>query len=394
MVVSNIDTAFKQWASRPSEERYKDLSSMRLALQQRSESSRSIGPIDISQMIVESVQDQLFLGYESESWKGGNCVELNNWSFGQLAQSVGAPASYLRSLPGHLAADCINEGISDYPDRERAIYTSTNGGNLTARAINSPQYSRYHDFQLISDLTDTLALDGWQVPPCRPYPGCPESDTWLATSEDVLPGDTFDLSIREGDKIGPGGLYSSDRDSFIFLVNQNNTVSTPSGPMFRALIVSNSEVGAASFKVDCFLYSAVCGNHILWGAEEIASVRVVHRGRDNNARINSQAAIHASVRSAELSASAHTERAIEKAADTLISFDDIVKQTGLSKTLVQVGQHMELQNPQDHGNRAGTVWGAVQGLTRASQHNNYQSERTIIDQAASKLLKPFKGELA
>jgi len=33
-------------------------------------------------------------------------------------------------------------------------------------------------------------------------------------------------------------------------------------------------------------------------------------------------------------------------------------------------------------------------LTRASQHNNYQSERTMIDQAASKLLKPFKGELA
>ena len=394
MVVSNIDTAFKEWSTRPSEERYRDLESMRLALQQRSEDSRSIGPIDISQMIVESVQDQLFLGYESESWKGGNCVELNNWSFNQLAQSVGAPASYLRSLPGHLAADCINESISDYPDRERAIYASVDGGNITARAINSPQYSRYHDFQVINDLADSLTLDGWKVPPCRPYPNCPESDTWIATSEDVLPGDTFALSIREGDKVGPGGLYSSDRDSFIFMVNQNNTVNTPSGPMFRALIVSNSEVGAASFKIDCFLYSAVCGNHILWGAEEIASVRVVHRGRDNNARINSQAAIHASVRSAELSASAHTERAIEKAADTLISFDDIVKQTGLSKTLVKAGQHMEQQNPQDHGNRAGTVWGAVQGLTRASQHNNYQSERTMIDQAASKLLKPFKGELA
>jgi hypothetical protein len=393
-MVANIDTAFKQWSTRPSEERYKDLESMRFALQQRSEESRSIGPIDISQMVVESVKDQLFLGYESESWKNGNCVELNNWTFGQLAQSVGAPASYLRSLPGHLVADCINEGISEYPDRERAIYASVDGDSITARAINSPQYSRYHDFQVITDLTDTLALDGWKVPPCRPYPNCPESDTWLATRDDVLPGDTFALSIREGDKVGPGGLYSSDRDSFIFMVNQNNTVNTPSGPMFRALIVSNSEVGAASFKIDCFLYSAVCGNHILWGAEEIASVRVVHRGRENNARINSQAAIHASIRSAELSASTHTERAIEKAADTLISFDDIVKQTGLSKTLVKVGQHLEQQNPQDHGNRAGTVWGAVQGLTRASQHNNYQSERTTIDQAASKLLKPFKGELA
>ena len=392
MVVSNIDTAFKQWATRPSEERYKDLESMRLALQQRSESSRSIGPIDVSEMKVLSIGDSLNLGYDLSDTS--TSVQLNNWSFGQLAQSVGAPASYLRSLPSHLAADCINEGISEYPDRERAIYASVDGDNITARAINSPQYSRYHDFQVISDLTDTLALDGWKVPPSRPYPNCPESDTWLATSEDVLPGDTFALSIREGDKVGPGGLYSSDRDSFIFMVNQNNTVNTPSGPMFRALIVSNSEVGAASFKIDCFLYSAVCGNHILWGAEEVASVRVVHRGRDNNARINSQAAIHASVRSAELSASTHTERAIEKAADTLISFDDIVKQTGLSKTLVQVGQHMEQQNPQDHGNRAGTVWGAVQGLTRASQHNNYQSERTTIDQAASKLLKPFKGELA
>ena len=141
-MVANIDTAFKQWSTRPSEERYKDLESMRSALQQRSEDSRSIGPIDVSQMVVESVQDQLFLGYESESWKNGNCVELNNWSFNQLAQSIGAPGSYLRSLPGHLAADCINEGISDYPDRERAIYASVDGDNITARAINSPQYSR------------------------------------------------------------------------------------------------------------------------------------------------------------------------------------------------------------------------------------------------------------
>ena len=219
-MVANIDAAFKQWASRPSEERYKNLESMRLALQQRSESSRSIGPIDVSQMQVLSIGDSLNLGYELSDTS--TSIQLNNWSFGQLAQSVGAPASYLRSLPSQLAADCINEGIADYPDRERAIYTSTDGGNLTARAINSPQYSRYHDFQVISDLTDTLALDGWKVPPCRPYPNCPDSDTWLATSGDVLPGDTFALSIREGDKIGPGGLYSSDRDSFIFLVNQNN----------------------------------------------------------------------------------------------------------------------------------------------------------------------------
>ena len=117
-MVANIDTAFKEWSTRPSEERYKDLESMRSALQQRSESSRSIGPIDISQMRVIPVNDGLNLGYELSDTSSS--IELNNWSFGQLAQSVGAPASYLRSLPGHLAADCINEGISEYPDRERA----------------------------------------------------------------------------------------------------------------------------------------------------------------------------------------------------------------------------------------------------------------------------------
>jgi len=160
--------------------------------------------------------------------------------------------------------------------------------------------------------------------------------------------------------------------------------------MFRAVIVQNSEVGAASFRIDCFLYSAVCGNHILWGAEEIASVRIVHRGQDNNARINAQAAMHAAIRSAELSSAGNTEHAIAIAADTPLTFAEVAQRTGLSKTIVKAGEIMQSEYPQDHGDRAGSAWGWVQGLTRASQHSNYAADRVQVDQAAAKILQPFK----
>jgi hypothetical protein len=384
----NITSAFSEWATRPAEQRFKTLDDMRTACRLRTEQSIEIGPVNLQDMEAIPAMG----GVAIANSEGG--ALLNNHTFNQLSNSIGAPAGYLRTLDNDLAAQCLNAGLEKYPERERNLFviqgTEEGQDYLSARAITSPQYSRYHDHQVVTDLADALSLDGWQVPPCRPYPGCPEADTWIATEADCLPGNTFALSIRPGDKVGPGGLYSSDKDSFVFLVNQHQVIKTPGGEMYRAVIVQNSEVGAASFKIDCFWYSAVCGNHILWGAEEVASVRIVHRGQDNNARINAQSAMHAAIRSAELASAGNTEHAIAAAADTPLTFAEVAQRTGLSKTIVKAGEIMQTEYPQDHGDRAGSAWGWVQGLTRASQHSNYAADRVQVDQAAAKILQPFK----
>src|SRR5207253_309068 len=47
----------------------------------------------------------------------------------------------------------------------------------------------------------------------------------------------------------------------------------------RGLIVANSEVGDRSLAVMGFYFRDVCCNHIIWGAEQIAEIRLTHVGR-------------------------------------------------------------------------------------------------------------------
>ena len=380
-MVAHITTAFKEWATRPAEERFRSLGDMQIALQARKERSVETGLLPITEMDVVPIAEQ---GLAISNKQGA--ALLNNYSLGQLAQGIGAPAGYLRTLPAHLAAACINEGLPRYPERERSLLVTESEQGNVCRAITSDQYSRYWDCDVVTDLLNTLEADGWRVPPARPYPGCPAEDIWQATAEDILPGDAGNLSIRIGDTCGPAGLYGSDRDMFALLVNQERSIETPSGNMYRALILRNSEVGAASYNVECILYSMVCGNHILWSAESIANIRLVHRGSANSTRLNGRAFLAGTIAAAEQASADNDQQLINQAAETKLDINQVTSATGLPKAVVQAGQVMQEQFPQDHGDRAGTAWGWVQGLTRASQQSKYMSDRTAIDTAAAKLL--------
>jgi len=312
---------------------------------------------------------------------------LNNYTLGQLAQGINAPAGYLRTLPAELAAQCLNEGLPNYPERERSLLiTESQQGNV-CRAITSDQYSRYWDCDVVSDLLNTLEVDGWRVPPARPYPNCPTEDIWTATEQDVLPGEQHSLSVRVGDRCGPAGLYGSDRDMFCLLVNQERSIETPSGNMYRALILRNSEVGASSYNVECILYSQVCGNHILWSAASIANIRLVHRGSADSTRLNGRAFLAGTIAAAEQASCSEEQQQIAAAAEQRLDIKAAQLATGLPKSTIQAAEIMQEQFPADHGDRAGTTWGWVQGLTRASQQSSYMADRTAIDQAAAKLLR-------
>jgi len=384
---SDITSAYSQWSSRPAEERFRFLGDMQIALQERKQRSAETGLLPIPNMQIVPVADE---GLAISNENGG--ALLNNYTLNQLSQGINAPAGYLRSLPADLAAACINQGLPKYPERERSLLvTESEQGNI-CRAITSEQYSRYWDCDVVTDLLNTLEADGWRVPPARPYPGCPDEDRWTATEQDILPGDQSSLSIRIGDTCGPAGLYGSDRDMFCLLVNQERFIDTPSGAMYRALILRNSEVGAASYNVECILYSMVCGNHILWSAESIANIRLVHRGSADSTRINGRAFLAGTIAAAEQASAADDQLLIAQAAETVLEPDKVQSATGLPKTVVQAAEIMQEQFPQDSGDRAGTAWGWVQGLTRASQQSKYMADRTQIDQAAAKLFTKIDAD--
>lgn len=385
----NVVTAFNQWKSRPAEERFIDIDQMQAAMTKRRERCEDVGPYSVASMKVEPGPENSLALVDGDN--GG--ALLNNFSLNQLAASVKAPAGYLRTLPNHLAADCLNEGLPEFGETERHLLYEHGDQVGTIRAITSPQYSRYWDNEVIADLANSLQADGWRVPPCRPFPGCPENMTWTATENDILPGDSQKLSIRQGDLCGPGGLYSSDRDSFVFMVNQDRTIETPSGPMFRALICKNSEVGQAAFGISCFLYSAVCGNHIMWGAAEVADVKIRHRGEADLAAIRAKAAMAGAVAAAENASTYVEETTISLAAETITDSNAVQQATKLPKDTILAAETLAKEYPQDHGDRIGTTWAWVQGLTRASQQRGYTADRASIDAAAANLLKPIAKQV-
>ena len=72
------------------------------------------------------------------------------------------------------------------------------------------------------------------------------------------------------------GLYASDRDVFMFLIDEDHPIEVRNERLSRGLFIWNSEVGKSSFGLTTFLYRYVCGNHIVWGAENVKEIRIRH----------------------------------------------------------------------------------------------------------------------
>jgi hypothetical protein len=77
-------------------------------------------------------------------------------------------------------------------------------------------------------------------------------------------------------------LYASDRDVFLFLVDDHNPIEAgrlPDGSpdlYFRGFYCWNSEVGAKTLGMASFYLRAVCQNRNLWGVEDFQEITIRH----------------------------------------------------------------------------------------------------------------------
>ena len=77
-------------------------------------------------------------------------------------------------------------------------------------------------------------------------------------------------------------LYASDRDVFLFLVDDLNPIEAgklPDGSpdlFFRGFYCWNSEVGAKTLGLASFYLRAVCQNRNLWGVEDFQEIAIRH----------------------------------------------------------------------------------------------------------------------
>jgi hypothetical protein len=131
-----------------------------------------------------------------------------HWSFGQLASLVGAPSAYLRQLPAPLAAINLQYGLTSHR-AEQVKTLETDDGRTELRAVTGPDYGRIYDHSLV-EAVQKIAGDGvrdtrWKVP-------------------GVLDWSSGVYNPRANVSKETTTLYASDRDVFLFLVDDLNPI--------------------------------------------------------------------------------------------------------------------------------------------------------------------------
>ncbi|MER9664433.1 DUF932 domain-containing protein, partial [Mesorhizobium sp. M0159] len=259
-----IGRVSSEWFNRPADERYLSLTDLRNSVKARSERSKT--RIVESELIrVEASRDdperlRLMLPDAPAP------VAPTHWSFGQLASLVGAPATYLRQLPAPLAAINLQHGLLNRR-AEQVKMLEIENGRLELRAVTGPDYGRIFDEELIAAV-QKIAGNGtgdtrWKIP-------------------GVLDWSTGIYNPNVDISNATTTLYASDRDVFVFLVDDLNPIEAgklPDGSpdvFFRGFYCWNSEVGARTLGIASFYLRAVCQNRCLWGVQDFQEIIIRH----------------------------------------------------------------------------------------------------------------------
>jgi len=259
-----IGRVSSEWFSRPDDERYLSLSTLYDAVLRRAERATA-RTVETREVRVEASRDDveslaLILPGRDQP------VAPTYWSFGQLCSLVGAPSGYLRQLPGPLAGINMQHGLLSH--RAELMKTlETEDGRVELRAVTGPDYGRIWDHELVAAVMK-IAGDGtgdtrWKVPGIL---------DWSTMTHNPFVEITKDTTT----------LYASDRDVFLFLVDDAHPIEAgrlPNGDpdlYFRGFYCWNSEVGSKTLGMASFYLRAVCMNRNIWGAEGFEEISIRH----------------------------------------------------------------------------------------------------------------------
>ncbi len=355
----NLYEAHRQWAIRPADERFPNIESL-LAY---TETQKGISKQEIRQM------NSMRLGFTTD---GGITINgsseplyFSHWAFGQLCSLMEAPAKYLRTLPAHMVRDCLHYGLARNGEHCKLLIREDqkepdDDSLRVVSAFTSESYGRIWDVDIVKALKQTIEGTAWHTPPARSIHGSENS-----------------------------GLYASDHDMFAFLVNDENPMEVGNAKLGKGFFCWNSETGASTFGLTTFLYNYICGNHIIWGAENVRELKIYHR---------SQA----------------PERFYGMALPLLNNFvenpsvDDNIKSMIDNAMALRVGNTVEdviawFENRQFTGKEivggwetgkaesedVTNLWGMVQGMTAYARDLDFTDKRVNLERRAGALLKAY-----
>jgi len=362
-----------EWFSRPADQRFLNLNDLYAFTQSRAERSttRIIDTKAVKVVADRNNQDLLRLQYPGRDMP----VAPTHWAFGQLAQLVGAPASYLRQLPGEIAGINLQYGL--VANRSEYIKVQEHEDTrIEVRAATGPEYGRIMDADLVAAV-QAFAGDG------------------VTSGRFKIPGVLDWASMRHNPYVQVSTetttLYASDRDVFIFLCDDTNPIVAgylPNGEpdlYFRGFYCWNSEVGARTLGMATFYLRAVCANRNLWGVENFNEIKIRHsKFAPQRFAREAEPALIAFANSSPASFINGIQTARQtKVARTDEERHDFLKRHKFPRNIAaEVLETVILEE----GHPAETLYDMVQGITAAARRRDKQDERLDLEHAAKKLM--------
>ncbi|WP_227271492.1 DUF932 domain-containing protein [Roseobacter weihaiensis] len=366
--------ASSEWFSRPDDEKYLSLSDLYASVKGRADRSRT-RTVESAAIRVEAHRDDpsslALVLPDAEA-----PVAPTHWSFGQLASLVGAPAAYLRQLPAPLAGINLQYGLTNHRAGQVKTMEVANG-RTELRAVTGPDYGRIYDHELVSAV-QRIAGDGvgdtrWKVP------GVLDWSTGVYNPMVDVSKDTTTL-------------YASDRDVFLFLVDDRNPIEAGTLPdgspdlFFRGFYCWNSEVGAKTLGIASFYLRAVCQNRNLWGVEDFQEITIRH-SKYAAGRFAHEAA-PALANFADSSPQPFIQ-GIRMARGRIVARSDddrtdFLRKRGFSKA--ETGKIVETVLAEE-GRPPESVFDFVQGITAVARSKPQQDPRLTMETRAKKLLE-------
>jgi hypothetical protein len=193
-----------EWFSRPDDERYLSLSELYGAFRLRADCA-SARTVKRRIVRVEASRDDAARMALIVPGRDAPVAPIH-WSFGQLCSLVGAPAGYLWDLPAPLPAINLQHGLLSHRG-DLVMTLEAEDGRVELRAVTGPDYGRIRNHELVGAVMK-IAGDGtgntrWKVP-------------GILDGAKIRHNRFVDLTKDTTT------LYASDRDVFLFLVDDTH----------------------------------------------------------------------------------------------------------------------------------------------------------------------------
>jgi hypothetical protein len=360
-----ITRASKEWWSRPDDERYLSLEELLEATTTRRDKSRVL-TIPNDTLLVRGSDNPGGPVYLEEAHLG--TLYPTHWSLGQLATISRTPATWIRQIATvpngpAFAAHAVNLGLRHLADRgEVQLMSLERDASVELRCLVGPDYGRIYDHQVVEAVMAVNQDGRWHIPAASYQAKNPKRATTL---------------------------YASDRDVFIFLVDEKNPITLKvdgtERRLFRGFMVWNSEVGHHRFGFLTFLYDYVCDNRMVWGAREVKEITIKHT---KNAPERFAREVEPQLLAYAEASVLDVETQLKRAAEIKVGRDDNEVLEWLRThefTKKEAVDIMKTAKAEEGGARS--VWELVNGGTAMARAVPFADERVALEKRVSRLLK-------